>query len=611
MDNTLERPIRDGDGSRLIAMLMTLTQEHGATLLVLLVCCAWLLPGLFGRSPWKPDEAYTVAIINHFYHSRDWLVPVLGGQPFMEKPPLFYWTAVAFAWLLHPVLGLNEAARFATLLYMLVTLAGVWLLARELYGRAVARLAPLVLLSCLGFLYRGHELFTDIGLLAGFALAWYSMALALRRPLFGGLWLGVGTGLGFMCKGLIAPGVLGLIFVCLPLLLCEYRTRRWWLTSAVALLVALPWLLIWPALLYWRAPAQFHDWFWNNNLGRFLGWNGMGGAFHNRWYYAKELPWMCFPAWPLAVYALWRNRERWHAPAFVLPAFSALVIIVVLQASHSTNDVYALPILLPLALLGALGVTQLPKPGTRALHWAAWLVFGVVAILLWWGWIAALIGRPAWLIAEFDRWIPVDSVDFQIWALAVAILYSAAWLYLGLRPRLTGERALLHWTLGTALVWCLAMSLWLPALNAAKSYESVMHSMAGALPAHYDCLATKSVGDSERGMLAYYDGIDTRPSWTLHSLRDCQMLLVEAGRLVPADLSGWTLRWHGARNDHRGEHFWLLARTVPSASLPLAPIADDPYVEKHHRHPHRRHGLHRHGQHPQPGTAHETRATAR
>lgn len=578
---------------------------------MLLVCFAWLLPGMFGRAPWKPDEAYTVAIINHFYHSQDWLVPVLGGQPFMEKPPLFYWTAAAFAWLLHPILSLNEAVRFATLLYMLVTLAGVWLLARELYGRTVARLAPLVLLSCLGFLYRGHELFTDIGLLAGFALAWYGMALGLRRALLGGLWLGIGTGLGFMCKGLIAPGLLGVIFVCLPLLLREYRTRRWWLTAGVALLAVLPWLVVWPVLLYRHAPALFDEWFWVNNLGRYLGWNGMGGAFHDRWYYVKELPWMTFPAWPLALYALWRQRANWRTPGVVLPTFSVLLIIVVLQASHSTNDVYALPMLLPLAALGALGVTQLPKPGARFLYWSAWLLFGIVAMLLWWGWIAALMGRPAWLIAEFGRWVPADSVDFQISALVIAILYSVAWLYLGLRPRLTGEHALLHWTLGAALVWCLAMSLWLPALNVAKSYAPVMHAVAAALPKHYDCVATKSVGDSERGMLAYYADIDTRPSWTLQALSDCQVLLVESDNLSAADFNGWHLLWHGARNDDRGEHFWLLTRAAPPASLPLAPIADDPYVETHHRHPHHRHGMHRHAQHPQPGTARQTRATAR
>ncbi|MBU6420780.1 MAG: glycosyltransferase family 39 protein [Gammaproteobacteria bacterium] len=598
-ESEVRRAACDGGGVHGIARLAAWAQEHGATLLIMLVGLAWLLPGMFGRAPWKPDEAYTVAVINHFYHSHDWLVPMLGGQPFMEKPPLFYWTATGFAWLLHPLLGLNAAARFATLFYMLVTLVFVWLLARELYGRSVARLAPLVLLSCLGFLYRGHELFTDIGLLAGFALAWYGMALCLRRPLAGAVLLGLGTGLGFMCKGLIAPGILGLIFLCLPLLLREYRTRRWWLTAGVALLVALPWLLVWPILLYQQAPAQFHDWFWDNNLGRFLGWNGMGGAFHDRWYYAKQLPWMCFPAWPLALYAVWRQRGNWRTPAVVLPAFSALLIIVVLQVSRSTNDVYALPLLLPLAALGALGVTLLPKPGARFLYWSAWLLFGVVASLLWWGWIAALTGRPMWLSAEFSRWIPTGSVDFQIWALVIALLYSAAWLYLGLRTQLSGERMLLHWTLGIALVWCLTMSLWLPALNAAKSYAPVMTALRKAIPARYNCIVTQGVGDSERGMLDYYDSVNSTPSWIKGALQSCELMLVENDKPAAAATAGWQLLWQGARNDDRGEHFWLLARVAPPATLPLARIAGGPYVEHHHPRQHL-HGPRIHDRHSHP-----------
>ena len=54
---------------------------------------AWIAAGLFGHDPWKPDEAYTFGLVYHILQSNDWLVPTLAGQPFVEKPPLFFWTA--------------------------------------------------------------------------------------------------------------------------------------------------------------------------------------------------------------------------------------------------------------------------------------------------------------------------------------------------------------------------------------------------------------------------------------------------------------------------------------------------------------------------------------
>jgi 4-amino-4-deoxy-L-arabinose transferase-like glycosyltransferase len=78
-----------------------------------------------------------------------------------------------------------------------------------------------------------------------------------------------------MSKGLLAPGVLGLACVMLPRV-PQWRTQRYLLTLAVAFLAALPWLTIWPIAVYLRSPALFHDWFWTNNFGRYLGLTHLG-----------------------------------------------------------------------------------------------------------------------------------------------------------------------------------------------------------------------------------------------------------------------------------------------------------------------------------------------
>lgn len=580
--NGVEHPAVDGLAPRLRAVLIKVTQERGAASVVLFACLAWLLPGLWGRAPWKPDEAYAIGIINHFYRSGDWLVPILGGQPFMEKPPLFYWSAAAFARAFSPPMPFVDAARLATLFYAGLTLIFLWYAARELYPRNTARLAPLMLIGCIGFLYRGHELLTDLGLLAGFAMALYGMALSLRRPLAGGILLGIGAGVGFMCKGLIAPGILSLIFLALPLVISEYRRRGWWLTASSALLVSLPWVLTWPTLLYLRSPALFHDWFWENNWGRFLGWNHMSGL-NGPLYYPMELLWFTFPALPLSLYALWRAHARRRTPAMALPWLAAAAIFIILEISSGREDVYALPLLLPLSLLGAAGVTAVSNCGARLWRASAWLLFGAVGAFLWCAWIAVLSGHPAFLPRYLDRWLPSSSVSVAAWTMIAAIVYTAFWLWLGLRAALTGERSLLHWVMGSALVWCLVMTLWLPALNASKSYKTLMADIHRVLPAHYNCIATWGVGDSERGMLDYYQGIKTVPFSIESRQPGCRVLLVQSQPGNIKDFPGWHSVWNGARAHDTSERLWLLVRSTLPPDQPLARSRAVSYVGPHRR----------------------------
>jgi len=165
---------------------------------VCMLAAAWILPGLIGHDPWKPDEAYTFGLIYNALNGGDWVVPMLAHEAFMEKPPLFYWSAAAVASLLSPPFALHDAARLTTGIYMAITFAFVGGAAHELYGKQRGRIAALMLMGCLGILIRSHQLITDISLLTGFAAALYGFALALRRPALGGFWLGTGVGIGFM-----------------------------------------------------------------------------------------------------------------------------------------------------------------------------------------------------------------------------------------------------------------------------------------------------------------------------------------------------------------------------------------------------------------------------
>src|SRR5206468_3294564 len=84
---------------------------NGAWQLVLVA--SWVVFGLIGHDPWKPDEAHYFGVVLDFLQRGDWTIPTLAGEPFVEKPPLFYLMAAAFATLGGGVLPLHDAARLA------------------------------------------------------------------------------------------------------------------------------------------------------------------------------------------------------------------------------------------------------------------------------------------------------------------------------------------------------------------------------------------------------------------------------------------------------------------------------------------------------------------
>src|SRR5689334_18064303 len=175
-----------------------------------------MLFGLIGHDPWKPDEAHYFGVVLDFLRGGDWVVPTLAGEPFVEKPPLFYVVAGVFAALAGGALALHDAARLATGLFVGVALLFLALTGRELFGRGYGAAAVLVLIGCLGTIARLHQLITDVALLAGISIGMYGLALA-RRSMLGGVVLGIGGACAFLSKGLLGPGWLALTAFLLPI----------------------------------------------------------------------------------------------------------------------------------------------------------------------------------------------------------------------------------------------------------------------------------------------------------------------------------------------------------------------------------------------------------
>jgi 4-amino-4-deoxy-L-arabinose transferase-like glycosyltransferase len=531
---------------------------------LLLGClAAYLLAGLFGRGLWKADEPYSFGMVWNFLTTPDWLVPRVGTAPFMEKPPLMYWTGALTARRAAPWLSAPDGARLAVLGWMLVTLAALaWLTERLLPGRR--REAVLALLGMLGVVQHSHLLIADVPQLAGATLGLAGLAAHLhdnRRPWRHGLLSGSGLGIAFMSKGLLMPGVLGLTgllgALCWPRRLFEPEGRRWLLAASLA---ALPWLLVWPALLWHRAPELFHTWLWTNNIGRFFGLEARNSDTDGLASSLADLLALSFPTGLILLGAtLWQLYRRGGSPlkrlgrhpGLATVVLYALVCLAVLLKSAVFRSLYLLPLFPALALLAA---RLQPLPALAALGRTLGLAFWtpVIALLALGGFGLALGWPLPWPALVRDHLPLGERLPVGPLAWSLALLALAGWsLALSLHRRLAPSSL---WFVGLTVSWSLANSLWLPWVDLGNSYARPFTELQRVLPSTR-CVASYGLGESERSMLHVYSGY---PPLELTDLQQvpCKVLVVQdewhEAVAVPAI---WQEVWQGARHGNLKERF--------------------------------------------------------
>jgi 4-amino-4-deoxy-L-arabinose transferase-like glycosyltransferase len=539
-----------------------------------LLFAAWMLPGLMGRDPWKADEAYSFGLVLNMVQHGDYVVPTLGADPFMEKPPVFYITASICGRLFSPPLPLHVAVRGACVVFLLLTLLFLGLASRELNGRGKGWVAAVLLLGCVGLVHTAHMLMTDNALVTGFAMALYGLALGRRRAWLGGVWCGTGAGVAFLAKGLLGPGIIGLVMFCLPAVFPEWRTKQYWRLLAGAALGALPWVCVWPMALYQRSPELFQVWFWDNNFGRFLGKNNLVTGKSTPLFYLKKLPHFAWPVLPLALWALWKERQSiLRKRGLGLPLLAFLLTLFVLSTSKQCRENYGLPMLAPLSLLAARA--SLPAGFLRWARVGVFIVVGALAGVVWFGWAAQFTGTPAVVLAKIQAKVPEYVPSFNAWGFGVALLATLGWVFFAspasdrvlrsfwtVENRPTPDEGMLyaHWAAGIALLYLLGMTLFLPVTNSNMSYRKDFVGLREALGKEPGTIASKNLGEPQRAVLHYYAGVTTwqqetrRPTnynWILIQGEDKQ------GQRPMAPEGSWEQVWEGR---HHREMFCLYHR---------------------------------------------------
>lgn len=511
---------------------------------LLLLCAAYVLPGVFGRDPWRNADLISYGLMASMAEGRSsWWAPMLGGQP-VDSALLPHWLGAASVWALGPLLGGPLAARLPFALLLVATLVLVWYASFHLarteaaqpvafafggeadpvdYARAMADAALLALIASLGLLQLGHETTPELvqlgavaGLLWALAAAPYRVARA-RLALLIALPVLAASGAPAIALGM---GIGGLL-VCWRSGYEQVRRIAPWVAAATLLAVVVG---VMAGTWGWRLAS---------------GWSPAGAGS-----IARQWAWFLWPAWPAALWTLWRWRRHWlhrHVSVPLVVVVSALAANLLMRGSDR-----ALMLALPgMAVLAAFALPTLRRSATAAVDWLSMCFFTASAIVVWVIYVAMHTGVPAKPAANVAKLAPSFVPVFSLVDLLPALLATLAWAWL-VRWR-TGRHRDAVWKSmvlpagGVVLAWLLLMTLWRPLLDHARSAEP----WAQALQPHLDgstCVATPGLPTALVAALEVHGGWnvrareDTSCSTRLMVMRDQPR---EAS--VPAAPAGWRL----------------------------------------------------------------------
>ena len=528
--------------------------ERAKTHFLLILCALWLCLGLVGHSPWKPYESHAISTIKTIIDTGNILTPTAASNQLMLNPPLYYLSAAASAKLfsIGQLLPLHDAARIATGLWMTITLLMIGMTGRELWGKGFGRQTTLIFIGAIGLIVNAHTLTPAVSALTGLASAFYALSLTKRRPYRAGILLGLGLAVSFLSTGFLAFFIITATSFLLPVLFKAWRNKRFLSMLALAILIASPLIAGWILLCQHYHADIFNSW-WNQSFNQFNHAHYL--------YFLETLLWYAWPALPLAVWGAWRFRSQLlHKPRFQLIITFFMLTLVLVSSGADDREVFALPFLIPLTAMAGGSIESLKRGTAGALNWFGLLIFGLISSLIWLGWVAMLTGSPAKIKQRLTFLSGMQDINLNIFAVVIAATMSLIWLLSILRSQHSNRSGATNWAIGLTTVWTLLMTLWLPMIDSARSYQSVFTSIQTVLPTSYACVINNHLGDSQKDLLHYYANIKTQNS-ELGAL-NCDVYIAQDDndreKVTPG--ADWKLIWSGQRIADRRESFRLFVR---------------------------------------------------
>jgi len=486
-------------------------------LALLLFCVAYVLPGYFGRAPWKSADMTAFGYMAELAQGNSaWFSPRLMGFSPEVDALLPYWLG-AWAMQITPAwVAPDFAARIPFIALLIVTLLATWYgsyyLARSPeaqpvafafggeaqppdYARAMADGGLLAFIACLGLAQLSHETTPALAQLSFTALSFFGLAALPYRTLIAAISITLGL-LGLTLSGAPSMAIMfGTGSAVIHLLDRSSEAgdlrRKVWGASGIALATFAAVLLA-NSLNLWRWRIELPEATWTE-------WRSLG----------RLLLWFTWPAWPLALWTLWRWRRqliRGDIPSrhLALPLWFASIAIgaTLTTASADRSLLLALP---ALAALAAFALPTLGRSVAALVDWFTLIFFSGCAFIIWVVWIAMQTGVPRQPAANVARLAPgfIHSFSFAPFLIAIAATLAWAWL---VNWRVGRHRAAIWKSLvlpagGAALCWLLLMTLWLPLLDFARSYEPLVRRTMDVMQQQPSCVEVYGLS---RGQVAAF-----------------------------------------------------------------------------------------------------------
>jgi 4-amino-4-deoxy-L-arabinose transferase-like glycosyltransferase len=521
----------------------------------------WLLSGVVGRDPWKPEPVY-IGILQSLLQQisgggHDWWTPSVAGVAQDGEIILIHWLNAPLILLAKLVLPLHEAARISSIVWAAFGIASIALAARRWSGGHISFLAAIITIGCIGLYDRAHSYVPDIAVFAATAFALYGAAELATAPRRATALFTAAIVIAFAGRS-----ALGFVVVALPVLLLCFAPV--FSMHRVALVRALVFSTVicgfWIVAFALRDPTGFDGWI-DADFGLKLEDRARFGPTS----YLSTLLWFAWPAWPIAVWLI-TLRVRgfgggWQRGEVVAPVVFFVSGFVVISLLTEPRDVHALYLLPPLIVLASFGVDTLKRTWYALIDWFGILVLGITALAAVLAASAVYYGWPPRIAEWLTGYVPGFKGPQPWLGYAVALLAFVIWIALIQPAHQHARRALINWAGCVTFLWVVAQALLLAPANYISTYRGVFSDLAKAWP-QTGCVNSIELSTSQAAMLSYYISRETEPVDAAVEAQ-CKFVLLQRyrGQPIPLPEPEFKLRYRGNRPGDNFEAFELYERT--------------------------------------------------